>query len=222
VTIDAIIFDFDGVIADSEALSNRILAQCLSAAGMPTSYEQSLDLYCGWRWADNVATIESVHGRALPATFKHDYHAALRAASIKDLRPVAGVGSFLDQCPTRNLAVASSSERSWLSANVARFGFAHHFGDHLYSAEGLAHGKPHPDVYLNAAAGIGADPARCLAIEDSPTGVTSAVRAGMRVIGLCVASHVRDGHAEKLVAAGAADIAATYREVAAMLVGANA
>jgi len=81
----------------------------------------------------------------------------------------------------------------------------------------VARGKPHPDLFLYAAATMNADPARTVVIEDSTAGVLAGVAAGMRVIGLCAGGHIRDGHADGLSAAGAHDIALTWAEVARMI-----
>src|SRR3546814_12546730 len=89
-------------------------------------------------------------------------------------------------------AIASSSRAEYIGWALDRFGLAHHFADHVYSADGWERGKPHPDIYLAAAEGLGVDPAACLAIEDSPTGARAALAAGMTVIGFCGAGHIVD------------------------------
>src|SRR3546814_6263675 len=89
-------------------------------------------------------------------------------------------------------AVASSSRAEYIGWALGRFGFAHHFEAHVYSADGWDRGKPHPDIYLAAAGGLGVDPAACLAIEDSPIGAPAALAAGMTVIGFCGAAHIVD------------------------------
>src|SRR3546814_19035219 len=87
-------------------------------------------------------------------------------------------------------AIASSSRAEYIGWALGRFGFAHHFEEHVYSADGWDRGKPHPDIYLAAARGLGADPSACLAIEDSPTGAQAAIAAGMTVVGFCGAGHL--------------------------------
>src|SRR3546814_14044228 len=88
-------------------------------------------------------------------------------------------------------AVASSSRAEYIGWALGRFGFAHHFEDHVFSADGWDRGKPHPDIYLAAAGGLGVDLAACLAIEDSPIGARAALAAGMTVIGFCGAGYKR-------------------------------
>src|SRR3546814_20652924 len=89
-------------------------------------------------------------------------------------------------------AIASSSRAEYIGWALDRFGLAHHFADHVYSADGWERGKPHPDIYLAAAEGMGVDPVACLAIEDSPTGARAAIAAGMTVIGFSGAGHIAD------------------------------
>lgn len=218
--IRAIVFDFDGVIADSEAPANRVLAECLTEIGLPTSYDDALDLYCGHRWADCVPRIEARYGSALPPGFLEQCKARTWECVAASVVPVTGVAEFLERCAHLPRAVASSSTTELLAQILAKLGLAHHFGDRLFSAAQLARGKPHPDIYLGAAASLAIDPSACVAIEDSPIGVASAAAAQMRVIGLCAASHVRDGHARRLIAEGAHEVAHSYSELAERLFGA--
>lgn len=215
MTPAAIIFDFDGVIVDSEVPANLALAECLTEIGLETSFEDSLDLYCGHRWADCVNQIEFQLGHALSEDFETLYFA--RAASLMDrhLTAVCGIDAFLERAKHLPLAIASSSEPEWIAHKLERVSLCRYFGDRLFSAAKLARGKPFPDIYLHAAQGLGIDPDQCLAIEDSPIGATAAVAAGMQVVGLCAASHIRDreAHAETLRAVGVHRIAFGFDEI---------
>ncbi len=176
----AIIFDFDGVIADSEVRANMTLAESLTAIGLPTSYDECLRDYYGHNWQETQRRIEARLGGPLPR------------------------------------AIASSSSPAYIAMSLDRFGLAHHFGPHVYSADGWDRGKPHPDIYLAAAKGIGADPAACLAIEDSPTGAQAALAAGMTVVGFCGAGHIvdRGAHGAMLRAVGVHHIAQDFADIA--------
>lgn len=211
----AVIFDFDGVIADSELLSNHALAESLSAIGMKTSYEDALRDYYGHNWQETRRRIEQRFGRPLPDEFRerHREHAHNRLTT--GLEPVSGVGAFLEWLDIKPRAIASSSSAEYIHWALARFGFGQHFEGHVYSADGWDRGKPHPDIYLSAAQGLGVDPKFCLAIEDSPTGACSALAAGMTVIGFCGASHIVDSaaHGEKLRNLGVQKIALSYEEI---------
>ena len=213
---DAIVFDFDGVIADSELPANRALAESLCALGLPTTFDDCLRDYCGHNWRETQRRIEARLGRALPATFRDEHRAHSRKLFETGFGAVAGAASFLDETAHLPRAVASSSSADYIRWALDRFGLGHHFGDHIYSAEHMERGKPHPDIYLNAARGLGIEPQRCLAVEDSPTGATAAVAAGMHVIGLAAAGHIADpeAHATSLRAVGVHRVAFAFDEIA--------
>jgi HAD superfamily hydrolase (TIGR01509 family) len=213
-----LIFDFDGVIADSELLSNRVFAEELTAIGLPTTLDEAIELYMGKRFADCVRIIEERLGRPVDPDLDRRWAEGVQARIEAELGPVSGVSEFLDATAHHPRCVASSSPPRWLEACLARFGLSHHFDGRLYSgAVHVERGKPHPDLFLYAAADMRADPARAVVIEDSPTGVKAGAAAGMTVIGLLAAGHVRDGHGDRLLAAGATHLARDYGEVAAIL-----
>ena len=87
------------------------------------------------------------------------------------------------------------------------------FGSHVFSADMVARGKPYPDIFLFAAGRLGVSPDQCLVIEDSAGGIKAAVAAGMTAVGLCAASHIREGHDLKLRDAGAVHLAHSWPEV---------
>lgn len=210
---DAIIFDFDGVIVDSEIVANRALADTLTRLGSPTTTEEALDRYCGKRWADCTPLIEEQLGRKLPEGFVQNLVDEAVVSLAAETVLIAGVAEFVAGHAHRERAIASSSAPEWLFGSLQRFGIDHHFGDHVYSAAQIERGKPHPDIYLHAAARLGVAPARTLVIEDSPTGATAGVAAGMTVAGFLGGSHIRDGHDARLRAAGAHHIVRDYREL---------
>jgi len=214
---DAILFDFDGVVVDSEWIANQVLAEVLTAHGMPTSLEQSYDLYMGRQWADNAAAIAERWGEP-PPDLRERIRAVSRRRMDAELRPIAGVEGFIDALGSLPRAIASSSQLEWITSRLAQFDLTAHFGSHVFSAAvHVTRGKPHPDIYLHAAEALGVAPARALVIEDSPTGVAAGVAAGMTVIGLCAGAHIRPGHGERLSDAGAWRIATSYGEVTALL-----
>lgn len=92
-------------------------------------------------------------------------------------------------------------------------GVGSEFGGHVFSADMVARGKPHPDIFLLAAGRLGVSPDRCLVIEDSASGIKAAVAAGMSAVGLCAASHIRAGHDLKLRDAGAVHLAHSWADV---------
>ena len=216
----AIIFDFDGVIADSEVRANMSLAESLTAAGMPTTYDECLRDYYGHNWQETQRRIEAGFGRALPPDFRETHRARARARFMDGFDAVPGASAFLGTLESTPRAIASSSRAEYIDWALGLFGLGHHFGRHIYSADGWERGKPYPDIYLAAAQGLAVDPARCLAIEDSPTGAQAALAAGMTVVGFCGAGHIADrtAHGEMLRNVGVHHVAMTFEEVATLAV----
>ncbi|WP_299321546.1 HAD family phosphatase [Parasphingopyxis sp.] len=213
----AIIFDFDGVIADSEVIANVALAEFLSQNGSPTTLDQALDRYCGKRWSDCLPLIEEQCGRTFPeGTVERLVDEAVETLADQ-IKTIDGVAGFVETQAHRNRAIASSSARDWLDRCLERFRLDHHFGEHVYSAAGFARGKPYPDIYLHVAQQLSVAPEKALVIEDSPTGAAAGSAAGMTVVGLLAGGHIRDGHDEKLKAAGAHHIVSDYRELGSLL-----
>jgi len=113
--------------------------------------------------------------------------------------------------------VASSSHPERIALALRTMGLDRFFGEHVFSATMVARGKPAPDLFLHAAAKMGAEPARCVVIEDSPAGVRAGKAAGMRVIGFTGGSHCRDGHYENLRSAGAEHVLSSMGELPTLL-----
>ncbi|MGB7404118.1 MAG: HAD family phosphatase [Pacificimonas sp.] len=214
----AVIFDFDGVVVDSEILSNDVFADVFSAAGFPMTAEDAITRYIGKRFADCVPLIEAHYGKTVDPALDDAWRDGVLARLDTDLDLVPGVRQFMASLDIRPRAIASSSDPEWLHAMLARFDLAHHIGEHVYSgARDVAKGKPEPDLYLHAADKLGVPPNRCFVIEDSPTGVEAGARAGMHVCGLLAGGHAIGGHSGRLSRAGAHVLANSYDDVATHL-----
>jgi beta-phosphoglucomutase-like phosphatase (HAD superfamily) len=211
--LGALIFDFDGVIADSEALANTVLAEIVTNLGRVTSLDDSLDQYSGRRWDDAVAAIESAVGKPLPVSFSDDLKSAILARFRTDLTEVSGATKFIRRFSDVPRCIASSSSIDRLQLCLSILKLADEFGSNVFSADMVPRGKPHPDIFLFAAEKLGVNPRSCLVIEDSTSGIKAAVAAGMTVVGLCAASHIREGHQLKLREAGAVHLADSWDEV---------
>jgi HAD superfamily hydrolase (TIGR01509 family) len=194
-----------------------VLADVLTGQGYAVTREESLARYSGLRWADCYRKIEEDSGRTFDSEALGDLVDQAVTARAAEMLAVEGIEAFLESQPHRALAIASSSETWWLEQTLDRLGLAAWFEARLFSAAGFARGKPHPDIYLHAAAQLGIAPARCLVIEDHPVGVAAGAAAGMTVIALLAASHISDGHADRVRAAGAHYVARDYREVTEIL-----
>ncbi|MGW1542496.1 HAD family hydrolase [Streptomyces sp. NPDC002309] len=183
---DLVIFDNDGVLVDSEPLSNRLLAAYLTELGHPTSYEDSLRDYMG-------AAMHRVHdlvaertGQRLPADFDEVFHGRVFAAFRRELKAVPGAADVLGKLAAEGVpyCVASSGSHERIRVGHRAAGLERWFDDRrIFSSEDVGRGKPAPDLFLHAAERMGVAPERCVVVEDSRLGVQAAVAAGMDVYG---------------------------------------
>ncbi|HVH76586.1 MAG TPA: HAD family hydrolase [Stellaceae bacterium] len=213
-----VIFDCDGVLIDSEMIFARILGECLAEADFAATLEEALSLGFGRNAVTLSAEIERRFGRALPEGFFPGMRSRTKAAFETELRPVAGVVELLAalQAPR---CVASNSHLDRVRHALALTGLLAYFEPHVFSASQVARGKPAPDLFLHAAQRLGVPPGAAIVVEDSVGGVEAACAAGMTVAGFCGASHCRDGHAERLAAAGCSQVFARMADLARFLVG---
>ena len=181
MSYELVIFDCDGVLVDSERISNEILAEQLTALGIPTTTEQSMDRYMGGSLAAVVADVERALGRPAPASLVPEYRAATYAAFERGLRAVEGIEAALEALGDTPTCVASSGEHEKIRRTLGRTGLLARFEGRIFSATEVARGKPAPDLFVHAAARMGADPASCAVVEDAPVGVAAALAARMAV-----------------------------------------
>ena len=215
----AVLFDFDGVLLESEAAGNQQVADWLTAAGHPTTAADSMANFMGLSGDAFTGAIERWIGGPLPAGFREARDAEDTRVLAEGLAEVAGAVAFVRSLPADvKRAVVSSSTTRWMATHLGHLGLRDAFGDHLYSGrEHVAHGKPAPDLYLYGAARLGVPIERCAIIEDSPVGVTGAAKTGAFVIGLCAGTHCAADHGGRLKAFGADAVAGDFAEVARLL-----
>jgi len=216
---EAIIFDFDGVLLESEFELNRLTAELLTGIGHPTSFEEAIEHYTGLAGHHVIERIEARIGRQLPDEFHDRMTKASRRALAEGIEPIAGAVEFVRRLPpSLPRAIASSSSTRWIRTHLAHLGLSDAFEPHIYSGrEHVTRGKPEPDLYLHAADNLGADILRTVVIEDSKVGATGALASGARVIGLAAGSHCLDGHADMLRALGVKEVASSFDELERLL-----
>lgn len=211
-----IIFDCDGVLVDSEAISSAVLAQTLTRYGLPTTPAEAQRDYEGLLLRDIDARAGAKLGRALPDDWIELFQAERAEVFRRELEPVDGAGEAVERIVAAGVPVCVASqgtiEKTRLS--LALTGLDRLFSeDLLFSAWLVERAKPFPDLFLHAAATIGVEPGRCAVIEDSVSGVTAALAAGMRAIGY---SADGDGDGAKLREAGA-EVVGSMRAVPGVL-----
>jgi len=196
-----VIFDCDGVLVDSEAISNDVLARSLTAEGLPTTLAEARQSYQGLLLADVVTGAEARLGRRLPRGWLECYERERADAFRRELKPIEGAAEAVASIRAAGVAVCVASqgklEKTRLSLELT--GLDHLFPPEArFSAESVARGKPYPDLFLLAASSMRAEPARCVVVEDTASGVSAARAAGMRALGF-----VADSEEAALLAAGA-------------------
>jgi len=183
---DAIIFDCDGVIVDSEIIHISIERELLREYGLNYSLETYLSRFMGLAMPDYYAELERDYqarfGEAFPKSFEPELTRRAWPRIEAELKAVPGLEDLVSSL-TQPVAVASSSPMKRLTRKLEITGLSHLFKPHVYSAQLVENGKPAPDLFLHAASTMGFAPQDCIVIEDSPAGVTGAVEAGMTVLG---------------------------------------
>ncbi|MDX3388328.1 HAD family hydrolase [Streptomyces niveiscabiei] len=212
---DLVIFDNDGVLVDSEPISNRLLAEYLTEVGHPTSYEDSIRDYMGSAMHRIHELVLERTGERLPEGFDEVFHGRVFAAFERELKPVAGIAEVLERLVAVGVpyCVASSGSHERIRVGHRVAGLDRFFGEgRVFSAEDVGRGKPAPDLFLYAAERMGVAPGRCVVVEDSPLGVRAGVAAGMDVLGFTAMTP-----AERLV--GASRMYAEPVELVELLLG---
>lgn len=215
--VDLVIFDFDGVIADSEVLSLGTLQNALADHGLRLPLEEVRRLFLG----SSLATISQFVAQNSPdgtATgFANTWQERLFDQFRAELKPIPMILPLLDWLTDQGIryCVASSSSFERIGVALGAMGLENRFPD-LFSAEQVENGKPAPDLFLLAAQRMGMEPAACLVIEDSPHGIQAAQAAGMRVFGFVDGAHLQDiqsVHERLLMDAGAELVLKGYAEL---------
>ncbi|MFF4733997.1 HAD family hydrolase [Streptomyces mirabilis] len=183
---DLVIFDNDGVLVDSEPISNTILAAYLTELGHPTSYEESIRDYMGSAMHRIHELVQERSGQRLPEDFDDVFHGRVFAAFEQELQPVPGAVQLLEKLAADEVpyCVASSGSHERIRVGHRKTGLDRWFDEgRVFSSQDVGRGKPAPDLFLYAAERMGVAPERCVVVEDSPLGVRAANAAGMDVYG---------------------------------------
>jgi len=175
-----VIFDCDGVLVDSEILSLRLDVELLDRLGWPLTREEIIERWLGRTDAAMRAEIEAHVGRDIGDEWVAFSGRYVRAFA-EELEPVDGAADAVDAIQAAGYAtcVASSGDLAKIRRNLAKTGLLDRFGDRLFSADDVVHGKPDPDLFLHAASVMGVEPGRSAVVEDSRHGVEAARSAGM-------------------------------------------
>ena len=185
---EAVLFDCDGVLVDSEPLTNGVLRDMLAEAGWVMSAQDCMRFFIGKAVRDERATIEARTGQALTedwlALFRERRNQALEAG----LEIIAGAHAAVAAAHAhtqQRIACASGADRFKVEMQLTKVGLIDYFDGCIFSGHEMARSKPAPDVYLAAAQHLKAAPVQCLVVEDSVTGVQAGVADGATVWAFC-------------------------------------
>jgi HAD superfamily hydrolase (TIGR01509 family) len=185
---DAVLFDCDGVLVDSEPITNRVLVEMLGELGWHLSVDEAMRIFVGKAVKDEAALIEARTGFAITTDWLMQFRARRNEALDRELQAIPGAALAVRALFARlngRIAVASGADRVKVELQLAKAGILDCFEGRTFSGHETPRNKPFPDVYLAAAAALGVDPKRCAVVEDTVTGATAGVAAGATVFGYC-------------------------------------
>lgn len=206
MNFDAILFDCDGVLVDSEAITNAVIADTLNAYGANVTVAQAMDAFLGRSLRESADVVARLIGKQPPESFFTDFLRERDLALAARVEPVAGIASVIAhlQAIGKPFAVASGADVHKMGITLGRCGLLNAFpAGRMFGSDHVTHSKPAPDVYLFAAKTLGVDPRHCAVVEDTPTGTRAGVAAGATVFAYAGASH---SDANALLAAGASAV----------------
>jgi HAD superfamily hydrolase (TIGR01509 family) len=217
-----VIFDFDGVIADSERIGLEELVAEMLVRGADVNFDTARALFLGASTRDHMAFVSEKTGKSCGEDFPVVWHERLFARFAKELEPVSEANRTLQQLNDANIpyCIASGGAPHRITFALECLGFENFFSSNIFSAEMVAKGKPAPDLFLYAAQQMGVEPHQCIVVEDAVAGVKAAAAAQMRCIGFLGGSHLNQievDHGAKLQQHGASQLVSSHQELQALL-----
>jgi HAD superfamily hydrolase (TIGR01509 family) len=211
-----VIFDCDGVLVDSELITNRVFATMINELGVAVTLEDMFEKFVGRTMSYCCELIEQMSGRPLPEGFLDHYYLRTTAALHSELKAVAGIEKALDAIDALGLpyCVASSGTHEKMRTTLGITGLFPRMDGKLFSVTEVQNAKPAPDVFLHAARTCGVEPSSCCVVEDSPIGVAAGAAAGMTVFGYCALTP-----RQRLVDAGAHRVFSNMGQLPELLKG---
>lgn len=183
---DAILFDCDGVLVDSEAITNGVLRDMLEESGWALTAAECLRLFIGKAVKDQATLIEAHTGRPLTEAWMARFRERRNLRLQREVQPIRGAVAAVALLHERlggRIACCSGADRHKVDFQLAQCGLMPYFEGRIFSGHDLPRSKPAPDVYLAAIAQLGVRADRCAVVEDTVTGVTAGVAAGATVFG---------------------------------------
>jgi HAD superfamily hydrolase (TIGR01509 family) len=186
VNFDAVLFDCDGVLVDSESITNGVLREMLADLGWALSREECMHIFLGKAVKDERELIEAKTGRPLTEEWLVQFRERRNEQLLARVAPIRNVLPAVEAISARmqgRIACCSGADRWKVEMQLAKCGLLPFFEGRIYSGHEMPRSKPHPDVYLAAMEPLGMVPRQCVVIEDTVTGVTAGMAAGATVFG---------------------------------------
>jgi HAD superfamily hydrolase (TIGR01509 family) len=204
----AVLFDCDGVLADSEAITNGVLRDRLEALGWRMSLAECMAIFVGKTVKDETEQIERRTGVRIDEAWLADFRHQRDERLVRDVRAIDGVREAVEAIHAAfggRIACASGADRPKVEMMLGKLGLLRYFDGKIFSGQEVARNKPHPDVYLAAARHLNVEPRCCAVVEDTVTGARAGVAAGATVLGYSPGTAGHD-QATALRQAGAAQV----------------
>ncbi|RYX93143.1 MAG: HAD family phosphatase [Comamonadaceae bacterium] len=183
---DAVLFDCDGVLVDSEPITNGVLRDMLEESGWTLTSAECMRLFVGKAVSDEKTMIEANTGKPLTADWMHRFRERRNQGIVERVKAIPGVLQAVAKIHVDyhgKIACASGADRFKVELQMGKCGLMPFFEGHIFSGHEMPRSKPFPDVYLAAATALGVDPTRCAVVEDTVTGAAAGVAAGATVFG---------------------------------------
>jgi len=181
MSIEAVIFDCDGTLVDTESIENTVLLHYAQEFGLTLTFEEAVGNFAGVKMSDCVEIIEAMTGRSLPVEFVPEFRRRCRVEFEAGLKPIDGVVDVLSELQLP-CCVASNGPLEKLELTLGLTGLKRFFEDRVFSAYSIDAWKPAPDLFLHAACALETSPQQCVVVEDSLPGIQAGIAAGMHVI----------------------------------------
>ena len=203
--LDAVLFDCDGVLVDSERITNGVLRDMLEELGWQLTAGECMRIFLGKAVKDERGLIEGHTGQPLTEDWLVRFRERRNVGLMHGVQPIRNAlecVARIHQNFLGRIACASGADRFKVELQLEKCGLMPYFQGRIFSGHELPRSKPAPDVYLAAAADLGVAPGRCAVVEDTVPGVTAGVAAGAVVFGYS-APEAGHGVPEALRQAGA-------------------
>ncbi len=208
---EAVLFDCDGVLVDSEPITNRVLREMLGELGWELTQDECMRHFVGKALKEELSIIAANTGRTVDGAWLSDFQLRRNAALMEQLEPIPNIHDAVHRIHAHHdarIACASGADRIKVEMQLRKVGLMDYFDGRIFSGYETPRSKPFPDVYLAAARALHADPRRCAVVEDTVTGVTAGVAAGATVF-----AYLPQGDDAALREAGAVEIFANMADL---------